>query len=98
MRSKQPHIPAICGQRSSSITSLASGERTWSGGSRAIVDSGGDMGFPGPMSREWTASAVRAIDRDFARSADTHLVPLDLPGVPAVKVYIKDESTHLTGS
>jgi cysteine synthase len=56
------------------------------------------MGFPGPMSREWTASAVRAIDRDFARSADTHLVPLDLPGVPAVKVYIKDESTHLTGS
>ena len=50
------------------------------------------------MSRKWTAEAVRAIDRDFARSADTHLVPLDLPGLPAVRIYIKDESTHLTGS
>jgi cysteine synthase A len=42
--------------------------------------------------------AVRAIDRDFHRSADTHLVPLPVPGMPGVTIYLKDESTHLTGS
>jgi cysteine synthase A len=50
------------------------------------------------MSRQWVADAVRAIDRDFHRSADTHLVPLPIPGAPGVMVYLKDESTHLTGS
>jgi cysteine synthase len=50
------------------------------------------------MSRDWTANSIRAIDRDVVRSADTHLVPLDLPGLPKIRIYIKDESTHLTGS
>ncbi|MCC6792742.1 MAG: PLP-dependent cysteine synthase family protein [Thermomicrobiales bacterium] len=50
------------------------------------------------MSRQWVSGAVRAIDRDFRRSADTHLVPVPIPGVPGVVVYLKDESTHLTGS
>ena len=50
------------------------------------------------MSRQWTIEAVRAIERDFRRSADTHLARLDIPAWPSVKIYIKDESTHLTGS
>jgi cysteine synthase A len=50
------------------------------------------------MSRQWTIEAVHAIDRDFRRSADTHLAPLDIPAWPSIKIYLKDESTHLTGS
>lgn len=50
------------------------------------------------MSRHWVADAVRAIERDFQRSADTHLVPLGIPSAPNVMIYLKDESTHLTGS
>jgi cysteine synthase len=46
----------------------------------------------------WRAEAIRRIERDFARSADTHLSPLELPGLPGISLYIKDESTHPTGS
>ncbi|HYH13380.1 MAG TPA: PLP-dependent cysteine synthase family protein [Thermomicrobiales bacterium] len=50
------------------------------------------------MSRQWVNDAVRAIERDFHRSADTHLVPFDVPALPNIRMYLKDESTHLTGS
>jgi cysteine synthase A len=50
------------------------------------------------MSRAWVSGAIRAIDLDYHRSADTHLVPLTIPALPAIPMYIKDESTHLTGS
>lgn len=50
------------------------------------------------MSREWVAQAVATLERDARRSADTHLIQLDLPGAPEITIYIKDESTHLTGS
>jgi cysteine synthase A len=46
----------------------------------------------------WTRRAVRVIEADFNRCADTHLIPLTLPGVPNVAVYFKDESSHPTGS
>ena len=48
--------------------------------------------------RPWIAQAVRRIEADFNRSADTHLIPLDLPAFPGVRVYLKDESSHPTGS
>ncbi len=51
--------------------------------------------------RGWVHEAIRLIEADFARSADTHLVPLLLPpalALPGVDVYLKDESTHPTGS
>lgn len=48
--------------------------------------------------RLWAAEAIRKIEADFNRSADTHLIPLDLPGFPAVQCYFKDESSHPTGS
>ncbi len=49
-------------------------------------------------SREWVDSAVRKIEADFNRSSDTHLFRLDIPGVPGVPLYLKDESIHPTGS
>ncbi len=49
-------------------------------------------------SRAWVAQAVARIERDFKRSSDTHLMLVDLPAMPGVQLYIKDESTHPTGS
>ncbi|OLQ94338.1 cysteine synthase [Vibrio ponticus] len=48
--------------------------------------------------REWTNNAVRKIEADYQRSADTHLIKLDLPCVNGIDIYLKDESTHPTGS
>ena len=48
--------------------------------------------------RTWTASAIRKIEADFNRSADTHLIPMALPGYPGIDLYFKDESSHPTGS
>ncbi len=48
--------------------------------------------------RGWVAWAVRQIEADAQRSADTHLIRFPLPAVPAVQLYLKDESTHVTGS
>ena len=52
--------------------------------------------------REWVDNAVRLIEADSRRSADTHLLRYPLPsawcdGVD-VALYLKDESTHITGS
>lgn len=48
--------------------------------------------------RSWMAEAIHTIEADFNRSADTHLIPLRLPGFPDIEVYFKDESSHPTGS
>jgi len=52
--------------------------------------------------REWVDNAVRLIEADARRSADTHLLRYPLPsawcdGVD-VALYLKYESTHITGS
>ncbi len=49
-------------------------------------------------SRTWVQQAIRIIEADFNRSADTHLFPLQLPGFPDINLYFKDESSHPTGS
>lgn len=49
-------------------------------------------------SRPWAREAIRIIEADFQRSADTHLIPLALPGLPGIELYFKDESSHPTGS
>lgn len=46
----------------------------------------------------WAKQAIRIIEADFNRSADTHLVPLRLPAFPKIDLYFKDESSHPTGS
>jgi cysteine synthase len=48
--------------------------------------------------RTWRAKAIRQIEADFNRSADTHLIRLDLPQYPGITLYLKDESSHPTGS
>ncbi len=48
--------------------------------------------------RDWCDEAMRRIEADFQRSADTHLVPLPLPAFPGIDIYLKDESTHPSGS
>jgi cysteine synthase A len=48
--------------------------------------------------RDWVSEAVRKIEADYQRSADTHLFKLDIPKLKGVDIYLKDESTHPTGS
>ena len=50
------------------------------------------------MPRTWTQEAIHRIERDYQRSSDTHLLLVELPAMPKVQLYIKDESTHPTGS
>ena len=47
---------------------------------------------------EWSRQALELIRNDQRRSADTHLLRLDLPVLDGIDVYLKDESTHPTGS
>jgi cysteine synthase A len=57
-----------------------------------------DHGHP----RRWADNAIRLIEADARRSADTHLLRYPLPAAWAadagVALYLKDETTHLTGS
>lgn len=48
--------------------------------------------------RAWVHQAVRRIEADFQRSSDTHLIPVPLPGFAGIDLYLKDESSHPTGS
>ena len=48
--------------------------------------------------RDWVHQAVHRIEADFQRSADTHLFRLEVPGLDGIDIYLKDESTHPTGS
>ena len=50
------------------------------------------------MSREWVDEAIRRIDADTNRSADTHLHVFTLPPEWGIDLYLKDESVHPTGS
>jgi cysteine synthase A len=52
----------------------------------------------GARDRAWVDRAVKKIEADFARSADTHLLHVALPAFPNIALYFKDESTHPTGS
>lgn len=48
--------------------------------------------------RAWAAEAIRRINAENNRSADTHLYAVPLPQQWGVQLYLKDESTHRTGS
>ena len=52
----------------------------------------------GTRDRAWVDWAVGRIEADVARSADTHLLHIPLPAFPRIALYLKDESTHPTGS
>ncbi|MGH4029972.1 PLP-dependent cysteine synthase family protein [Actinomycetota bacterium Odt1-20B] len=51
-----------------------------------------------PAYRAWLREAVRKVQADSNRSADTHLLTVPLPAEWGVDLYLKDESTHPTGS
>lgn len=57
-----------------------------------------DHGHP----RRWADNAIQLIEADARRSADTHLLRYPLPSAWAadvdVALYLKDETTHITGS
>ncbi|WP_109311238.1 PLP-dependent cysteine synthase family protein [Ruegeria sp. AU67] len=46
----------------------------------------------------WVAGAIAKINADAHRSADTHLFKLPISRLGDVDIYLKDESTHPTGS
>jgi len=48
--------------------------------------------------RRWARTALAALARESARSADTHLLKLDFPGFAGIDFYFKDEAAHPTGS
>jgi len=48
--------------------------------------------------RDWVHRAVQIVEADANRSADTHLRVFDLPQEWGVRLYLKDESVHPTGS
>jgi cysteine synthase A len=48
--------------------------------------------------RAWTREAIALVEADANRSADTHLLPFPLPPSWGVDLYLKDESSHPTGS
>ena len=52
---------------------------------------------PNPI---WLHRAIALIEADFTRSADTHLIPLPIAKFSehGIDLYLKDESTHPTGS
>lgn len=71
------------------------------------MNSPGDPGGPtatldvdrsDPAYRAWLKDAVRKVQADANRSADTHLLRFPLPAEWDVDLYLKDESTHPTGS
>jgi len=48
--------------------------------------------------RAWLREAVSTLEREAARSADTHLLRLEFPGFPGIGFYFKDEAAHPSGS
>jgi len=57
-----------------------------------------DIDRSDPAYRRWLSEAVAKVHADANRSADTHLLSIPLPVDWGVDLYLKDESTHPTGS
>ena len=53
---------------------------------------------PWKADREWVRWAIATLEADRQRSADTHLIRLTFPEFPLVDIYLKDESSHPSGS
>jgi cysteine synthase A len=57
-----------------------------------------DVDRSDPAGRAWVDRAVATVEADARRSADTHLLVFPLPAGWGIDLYLKDESTHPTGS
>ena len=51
-----------------------------------------------PSDRVWLAQAIATLQREAARSADTHLLHMRFAAFPDIDFYFKDEAAHPTGS
>ncbi|MFJ2636717.1 PLP-dependent cysteine synthase family protein [Streptomyces sp. NPDC087422] len=72
----------------------AAGAGDRAGGRTGTVDvDRTDIGY-----RAWLKEAVRKVQADANRSADTHLLRFPLPESWGIDLYLKNESTHPTGS
>jgi cysteine synthase A len=54
--------------------------------------------LPSDPDKDWIRRAITMLQGDGRRSADTHLVNPIFPGRKGISIYLKDESTHPTGS
>jgi cysteine synthase A len=59
---------------------------------------GGDIDHTSDEARNWLSEAIRRVDADANRSADTHLHVYPMPASSGVDLDLKDESVHPTGS
>lgn len=59
---------------------------------------GEDINRYDPQARRWLTEAVTAVQADAKRSSDTHLLRVPLPTDWGIDLYLKDESSHPTGS
>ena len=50
------------------------------------------------MPNAWASEAIKILNLNSHRSADTHLLKLYTPAFDDIDLYLKDESTHITGS
>ncbi len=57
-----------------------------------------DVDRSDPDARRWSDEAIRRVEAESARSADTHLLQVRLADAPGIELYLKDESAHPTGS
>jgi len=56
------------------------------------------MRLPENEDRSWARRAIDILEGDGRRSADTHLIKPVFRGLKGISIYLKDESTHPTGS
>ena len=77
-------------------------KKSWTSSSRsrfpAVTEQVRDVAPRAPIDRGWVDWAVARLSADTRRSADTHLLQVRTPAGLGVDVYLKDESTHPTGS
>lgn len=63
-----------------------------------LVSAEEDLDRYDPNYRRWLSDAIRKVRADANRSSDTHLFQVPLPRAWGVDLYLKDESSHPTGS
>lgn len=54
--------------------------------------------LPDRVEGAWERKAIAILQGDARRSADTHLIKPSFAGLNGISIYLKDESTHPTGS
>jgi cysteine synthase A len=64
----------------------------------AANDAAMDLAPHAAADRRWLHGALATLEQEAARSADTHLLRVDLPAFPGIRFYFKDEAAHPTGS